>query len=166
MCSQRELFSHALFLSINPPDCILLFMIKVKEIEIGEGRPLVFILGPCVMESQELVLQCAEQLLEICPYPFIFKSSFDKANRTSIHSFRGPGLDDGLAILQKVKERFSLPVTSDIHTPNQANPAGQVLDLIQIPAFLCRQTDLIIEAARTNRPLHVKKGQFVSPHEM
>ncbi len=141
-------------------------MIKIDDITIGGDAPLLFILGPCVMESESLVLECAERLLEICPYPFIFKSSFDKANRSSIHSFRGPGLEKGLSLLQKVKDRFGLKVTTDIHIPDQANPAAAVLDLIQIPAFLCRQTDLIIEAAKTGKPLHIKKGQFVSPHDM
>lgn len=141
-------------------------MMNVRNIKIGKGRPLVFILGPCVMESEAFVLECAERLAQICPYPFIFKASFDKANRSSIHSFRGLGLEKGLQILEKVKSKFNLPVTSDIHTPDQAKPAGEVLDLIQIPAFLCRQTDLILEAAKTGKPLNVKKGQFVAPHDM
>lgn len=141
-------------------------MIRVANTQIGGDAPLVFILGPCVMESESLVLECAERLKEICPYPFIFKSSFDKANRSSIHSFRGPGLDIGLSILQKVKDRFKLPVTTDIHTPDQAAPAANVVDLLQIPAFLCRQTDLILAAAATQKSLHIKKGQFVAPHDM
>jgi 2-dehydro-3-deoxyphosphooctonate aldolase (KDO 8-P synthase) len=141
-------------------------MIKVGNIQIGGKAPLVFILGPCVMESESLVLECAERLQEICPYPFIFKSSFDKANRSSIHSFRGPGLEKGLSLLQKVKDQFHLPVTTDIHTPEQASPSAEVIDLIQIPAFLCRQTDLILESAKTGKPLNVKKGQFVAPHDM
>ncbi len=141
-------------------------MIKINDIKIGKGNPLVFILGPCVMESESLVLECAERLKEICPYPFIFKSSFDKANRSSINSFRGPGLEKGLTILQKVKTQFNLPVTTDIHLPEQAKPAAEVIDLIQIPAFLCRQTDLILESAKTGKPLNVKKGQFVAPHDM
>jgi 2-dehydro-3-deoxyphosphooctonate aldolase (KDO 8-P synthase) len=141
-------------------------MIKIGNIKIGDGCPLVFILGPCVMESEDFVRECAETLKEICPYPFIFKSSFDKANRSSINSFRGPGLEKGLSILQKIKTEFDLPVTTDIHTPEQAKPSAEVIDLIQIPAFLCRQTDLILEAAKTGKPLNVKKGQFVAPHDM
>ncbi len=141
-------------------------MIKVGDIEIGQGKPLVFILGPCVMESEDFVMECAGRLKEICPYPFIFKASFDKANRSSIKSFRGPGLEKGLEYLKRVKQEFGLPVTTDIHQTDQVRPAAEVLDLIQIPAFLCRQTDLILEAAKTGLPLNVKKGQFVAPHDM
>ena len=141
-------------------------MIKVGDIEIGSGRPLVFILGPCVMESEDFVRECAEKLKEICPYPFIFKASFDKANRSSFKSFRGPGLEKGLEYLENIKREFRLSVTTDIHTLDQVAPAAKVIDLIQIPAFLCRQTDLILAASMTGLPLNVKKGQFVAPHDM
>jgi 2-dehydro-3-deoxyphosphooctonate aldolase (KDO 8-P synthase) len=141
-------------------------MIKIRDIKIGTNLPLAFILGPCVMESEDFVFNIAKRLKDEVPYPFIFKASFDKANRSSIHSFRGPGLEKGLEILNNIKAKLNLPVTTDIHTPNQARPAAEVVDLIQIPAFLCRQTDLIYEAARTNIPINVKKGQFVAPHDM
>jgi 2-dehydro-3-deoxyphosphooctonate aldolase (KDO 8-P synthase) len=141
-------------------------MIKVGEIEIGGDAPLAFILGPCVIESEKIALEAAAKLVEIMPVPFIYKSSFDKANRSSIHSYRGPGLKKGLEILQKVKTEFGIPVTTDIHLPEQADSVAEVCDLIQIPALLCRQTDLLLAAAKTGRPLHVKKGQFMAPHEM
>ncbi len=141
-------------------------MMKIHNITLDKNSPLTFILGPCVIESETLVMQTAERLKRDCPYPFIFKSSFDKENRSSIHSFRGPGLEEGLRILQKVKENFEIPVTTDIHAPAQAAAVAQVVDLIQIPAFLCRQTDLLMAAAKTGKPLHVKKGQFVAPHDM
>jgi 2-dehydro-3-deoxyphosphooctonate aldolase (KDO 8-P synthase) len=141
-------------------------MIKVSNIKIGSDAPLAFILGPCVMETEAFVFEVATRLKNEVAYPFIFKASFDKANRSSIHSFRGPGLEKGLDILNNVKAKLNLPVTSDIHTPDQAEPAAKVLDLIQIPAFLCRQTDLIYEASKTNVPVNVKKGQFVAPQDM
>ncbi len=141
-------------------------MIEIKDIKIQENGPLVFILGPCVIESEELAMRTAEHLVENCKHPFIYKSSFDKANRSSIHSFRGPGMDEGLRILQKIKETFNIPVTTDIHLPEQAYPVSQVVDLIQIPAFLCRQTDLLVASAKTGIPLNIKKGQFVSPTDM
>lgn len=141
-------------------------MIKIDNIEISENSPLSFILGPCVIESEYFALKMAEKLKEKCPYPFIYKSSFDKANRSSIHSYRGPGMKEGLRILQKVKDEFSIPVTTDIHLPEQAAPVAEVVDLLQIPAFLCRQTDLLAAAAKTGKPVHVKKGQFVAPYDM
>jgi 2-dehydro-3-deoxyphosphooctonate aldolase (KDO 8-P synthase) len=127
------------------------------------------ILGPCVMESLDHTLFMAEKIKTISEktgIPVVFKASFDKANRTSIHSFRGPGIDEGLNILQKVKDYFGLLLTTDIHEPNQAKPVAQVVDILQIPAFLCRQTDLIVEAAKTGRVLSIKKGQFVAPTDM
>lgn len=141
-------------------------MIKVRDIKIGEGAPLAFILGPCVMESEEIVLETAQRLVETIETPFIFKSSFDKANRSSINSFRGPGIEKGLSILKKVKETFNVPVTTDIHYPEQAVIVSEVVDIIQIPAFLCRQTDLLVAACETGLPVHIKKGQFVSPDNM
>ena len=140
-------------------------MLKIGDISVGKGSPLLFILGPCVIESESMVLDCAKQLQDLCPFPFIFKASFDKANRTSLHSFRGVGMEKGLDILAKVKE-LGLPVTSDIHLPEQAAPASRILDLLQIPAFLCRQTDLLLACAETGKPVNVKKGQFVSPQDM
>ncbi len=130
---------------------------------------LIFIAGPCVIESRELTFRIAEELKEITSkfeVDFIFKASFDKANRTSIDSFRGPGLEEGLEILKKVKGELGLKVLSDVHCVTQVDKAAQALDIIQIPAFLCRQTDLITKAASTGLPINVKKGQFVSPDDM
>jgi 2-dehydro-3-deoxyphosphooctonate aldolase (KDO 8-P synthase) len=143
--------------------------ISIDSIKIGAGRPLVLIAGPCVIESEEATLRHAERLMTICnglSMPLIFKASYDKANRTSIGSFRGPGLKDGLRILAKVKESLGLPVLSDIHSIEQIAPAAEVLDVLQIPAFLCRQTDLLIAAARSGRVINVKKGQFLAPWDM
>jgi len=134
------------------------------------GRSRFFVIaGPCVIESEELTLSIAQELAALSArldLPLIFKASYDKANRTSLESFRGPGIEKGLAILAKVRERTGLPVISDIHTPAQAAAAAEVLDVLQIPAFLCRQTDLLVEAARTGRVINIKKGQFVAPHDM
>ena len=141
-------------------------MIDIGPIKIGKGSPLAFILGPCVMETEELVYNTAKILKNNCPYPFIFKSSFDKANRSSIHSFRGLGLKTGLSLLKQIKKDFDLLVTTDVHLPEQVLEAAEVCDLIQIPAFLSRQTDLILESAKTQKPIHVKKGQFIAPHDM
>ena len=139
------------------------------DVSIGGTSPLLLIAGPCVIEDRDTCMQTAEQLIEITDrlkIGYVFKASFDKANRSSIESYRGPGLEEGLEILGKVRESFSIPVTSDIHLPSQAEPASEVLDLIQIPAFLCRQTDLLISAAVTGKPLNVKKGQFMSPADV
>ncbi len=125
--------------------------------------------GPCVIESEALCLDIAKKLLDISSkteVPVIFKASFDKANRSSIQSFRGPGLEKGLDILAAVREKTSLPIMTDVHETFQANPIGKVVDCIQIPAFLCRQTDLLCACAQTNKPINVKKGQFISPEEM
>lgn len=135
----------------------------------GVGQPLLVIAGPCVLEDESLAVAIARRLKEIAselPIPLVFKASFDKANRSSVGSYRGPGLDEGLSILQKVKQATGLPVTTDIHQPPQAGRAAQVCDLLQIPAFLARQTDLLAAAAETGRPVHVKKGQFMAPWEM
>ncbi|CAM3954829.1 3-deoxy-8-phosphooctulonate synthase [Mesobacillus thioparans] len=140
-----------------------------KNIVFGGNNPFVLLAGPCVIENEDLVLSTAEKLKEITTklnIPFVFKSSYDKANRSSIHSFRGPGLEKGLEILAKVKEQFDVPVVSDIHDQYQAEAAGEVLDIIQIPAFLCRQTDLLVAAAKTNKIVNVKKGQFLAPQDM
>lgn len=127
------------------------------------------IAGPCVIESEEMVLSIAGQMKEITDrlgIPYTFKASFDKANRTSLSSFRGPGIDEGLRILKKVKDTYGLPVCTDIHEPWQAAPAAQVADILQIPAFLCRQTDLLVAAAKTGRCVNIKKAQFLAPWDM
>ncbi len=144
-------------------------MAQIGLVKIGVGHPLGLIAGPCVIESRAHTLRLAEDLRDICGrvgVPFIFKASYDKANRTSIHSDRGPGLEKGLLILDEVRREVGVPVLSDIHEPAQAAPAGEVLDCLQIPAFLCRQTDLLVAAAKTGRCVNVKKGQFMSPDEM
>src|SRR6185369_4840023 len=143
--------------------------IVIGGVKIGGNRPLVLIAGPCVIESEEATLRHAELLMTICnglSVPLIFKASYDKANRTSIGSFRGPGLKEGLKILAKVKKSLGLPVLSDIHSIEQVAPAAEVLDVLQIPAFLCRQTDLLVAAARSGRVINVKKGQFLAPWDM
>ena len=143
--------------------------VAIGSIKIGGNRPLVLIAGPCVIESEEATLRAAERLMSICnglSMPLIFKASYDKANRTSIGSFRGPGMREGLRILAKVKSSLGLPVLSDIHSIEQITPAAEVLDVLQIPAFLCRQTDLLIAAAKSGRVINVKKGQFLAPWDM
>jgi len=143
--------------------------IKIKNIKIGKKSPLVLIAGPCVIEDLKTALQTGEQILEITKklkVPFIFKSSFDKANRTSVSSFRGPGLVKGLKILKTVKQRLKVPILSDVHSPQQAKAAAKVLDIIQIPAFLCRQTDLVVAAAKTGKVINIKKGQFLAPWDV
>ncbi len=136
---------------------------------VGSSQPMTLIGGPCVIESRDLVLEIAEAVSEICRrlgIQFVFKASFDKANRTSASSFRGPGLDQGLAVLQAVKDQFHVPVLTDIHESYQAAIAAEVVDVLQIPAFLCRQTDLLLAAAKTGKAVNVKKGQFLAPIEM
>jgi 2-dehydro-3-deoxyphosphooctonate aldolase (KDO 8-P synthase) len=142
--------------------------VKVGDITIGEGR-FVLVAGPCVLESLEMALEVAAEVKNMCDdlgLAYIFKSSFDKANRTSIHSFRGPGLEVGLRWLEQVKSMIGVPVLTDIHEPNQAELAARVVDVIQIPAFLCRQTDLLVSAAETGKPLNIKKAQFMSPYDI
>lgn len=144
-------------------------IVKVRDIKIGAGKPLVLIAGPCVIESEKSALYHAEELLKIASrlkIPFIYKSSYDKANRTSIDSFRGPGISKGLRVLAMIKKEFDIPILSDIHCRSELEEAHQVLDIIQIPAFLCRQTDLILAAAETDKPVNVKKGQFMAPWDM
>jgi 2-dehydro-3-deoxyphosphooctonate aldolase (KDO 8-P synthase) len=141
---------------------------RVHGIEIG-GPEMFLIAGPCVIESEEHALKMAESISGICKalkLPYIFKASFDKANRTSVHSFRGPGLREGLRILAKVKKSVDVPILTDVHEIEQMAPAADVVDVIQIPAFLCRQTDLLVAAAKTGRAINVKKGQFVAPADM
>jgi 2-dehydro-3-deoxyphosphooctonate aldolase (KDO 8-P synthase) len=135
----------------------------------GSDRPLTLIGGPCVIESEALVMEVAERLVDITSrlgIQYVFKSSFDKANRTSNSSFRGPGVEAGLEVLSAVKKRFGVPVLTDIHESNHAAEVAPVVDVLQIPAFLCRQTDLLVAAAATGRAVNVKKGQFLSPQEM
>jgi 2-dehydro-3-deoxyphosphooctonate aldolase (KDO 8-P synthase) len=143
--------------------------LRVKDFTIGDGQPLAIISGPCVIESEEHALRCAEALKKFfskTKLNLIFKASYDKANRSSIHSFRGPGMEEGLRILEKIQKEFGLPVTTDVHLPTEATAAGQVVDIIQIPAFLCRQTDLLIAAAETGKAVSIKKGQFMAPWDM
>jgi len=144
-------------------------LVPIKNFLVGEKQPLTIFCGPCVIESEDFTLRVAEQLKEIFshyPFQFVFKASYDKANRTSIHSFRGPGLGEGLKILERVQKELDLPVLTDIHSPSDAKRAGDVCDVIQIPAFLCRQTDLLIAAANTKATINVKKGQFLAPWDM
>jgi 2-dehydro-3-deoxyphosphooctonate aldolase (KDO 8-P synthase) len=144
-------------------------VIRIGNIKIGHGNDLVFFAGPCVIESEKRALYHAEELTRITKrlkVPFIYKSSYDKANRTSIDSFRGPGLLKGMDILKKIKDRFGIPILSDVHCRKDVEEASHVLDIIQIPAFLCRQTDLILAAAETGKPVNVKKGQFMAPWDM
>ena len=143
--------------------------IRLGDFGVGAGNPLVLIAGPCVIESEELVLSTCEKIKEITSrheVPFVFKSSYTKANRLKIDSYSGPGLEDGLKILERVKKEFDVPILTDIHNPDEALPVSQVGDILQIPAFLCRQTDLVIAAAKTGKPLNIKKGQFMAPEDM
>jgi 2-dehydro-3-deoxyphosphooctonate aldolase (KDO 8-P synthase) len=143
--------------------------VSVKNIKIGDNRPLVLIAGPCVIESQANCLETAKRIKEIAAkldVPFIFKSSFDKANRLSVDSYRGPGIKKGLEILNKVKQKLKVPILSDIHCQREINEACSVLDIIQIPAFLCRQTDIVLAAARTGKVVNIKKGQFLAPWDI
>ena len=142
--------------------------IKLRNFEIG-GDKLTIMAGPCAIESQDILHRTAEKLKEITEklgINYIFKSSFDKANRSSITSFRGPGLEKGLEMLAKVKSEFDLPIVTDIHNPNQAAVVAEVADVLQIPAFLCRQTDLLVAAAKTGKIVNIKKGQFLAPEQM
>ena len=143
--------------------------VRIGAVAIGGGAPLALIGGPCAIENEKHALMMAERLQRATAdagVPFIYKSSYDKANRSSIHSYRGPGLTEGLRILQKVKDETGLAVLSDVHDVSEVAPAAQVLDVLQVPAFLCRQTDLIVACAKSGRPVNVKKGQFVAPRDM
>jgi 2-dehydro-3-deoxyphosphooctonate aldolase (KDO 8-P synthase) len=142
---------------------------RIGDVVVGAGRPLAILAGPCVVEGEEITLRNAERVVAAAraeKLPLVFKASFDKANRTSGRSFRGLGVDEALRILGKVKQRFGVPIVTDIHLPEQAALAAEVADLLQIPAFLCRQTDLLVAAAATGRAVNVKKGQWLSPEEM
>lgn len=142
--------------------------VRVGDLLVG-GRELVLIAGPCVIESEAHTMKMAETIKRVTDaagFPFIFKASYDKANRSSVRSFRGPGLEQGLKVLQRVKHEFSVPVLTDVHETNQVAAVSEVVDVLQIPAFLSRQTDLILEAAKTGRAVNVKKGQFLAPWDM
>ncbi|MCD6460407.1 3-deoxy-8-phosphooctulonate synthase [bacterium] len=143
--------------------------VKIKNFVIGQDAPLVMVAGPCVIESQELTLRIARELKNQAQernIPFIFKASFDKANRSSISSYRGPGLEKGLAILKKVKEKFDVPVLTDVHCISQIDAVAKVVDVMQIPAFLCRQTDFVCKAASKGKVVNIKKGQFLAPWDV
>jgi len=147
----------------------MLHDVEIGSFKVGAAHRHFLIAGPCVIESEQLVLETAHRIAEIARalnIPYIFKSSYDKANRTSISSFRGLGIKEGLAILKKVKNQVGVPVLTDVHSVEEATQAGEAVDVLQIPAFLCRQTDLLVAAARTGRVVNVKKGQFLSPGEM
>jgi len=143
--------------------------VRIGAVTIGGGAPLALIGGPCAIENEKHALMMAERLQRVTAtagVPFIYKSSYDKANRSSIHAYRGPGLVEGLRILQKVKDETGLGLLSDVHDVSEVAPAAAVLDVLQVPAFLCRQTELIVACARSGRPVNVKKGQFVAPRDM
>lgn len=143
--------------------------VKIGNLTVGGGKGLFLLAGPCVIEDYDRTLAIGRKAKEICQrlgIPYIFKASFDKANRSSFNSFRGPGLEEGLKILASIKKELQVPVVSDIHSIEQIEPAAEVLDVLQIPAFLCRQTDLVYTAAKTGKCVNVKKGQFLSPKDM
>jgi 2-dehydro-3-deoxyphosphooctonate aldolase (KDO 8-P synthase) len=144
-----------------------------KEVRVGNvrtgGDRFILIAGPCVIEGRDITLRTAERLADLTSrmgVPFIFKSSYDKANRTSVSSFRGPGLEEGLRILAEVRDSFGIPVLTDVHSPAEASVVADVVDVLQVPALLCRQTDLLVACGKTGRPVNVKKGQFLSPYDM
>ncbi len=143
--------------------------IKIGNVAIGGGNPLAFILGPCVIETADSTIKAAKRLADLSEklgIPIIFKSSYDKANRTSVDSYRGPGISEGLKVLKAVRDETGLPVISDVHSVDEVKTASKVLDAIQIPAFLCRQTDLIVEAGMSGKPVNIKKGQFLAPADI
>jgi 2-dehydro-3-deoxyphosphooctonate aldolase (KDO 8-P synthase) len=143
--------------------------VRIADKKLGGNKPLLIIAGPCVIESEDVVFFTAGKLKELCVglgLPLLFKSSYDKANRTSLSSFRGPGLEKGLQILSDVRSKFDIPVISDVHSIEEAKHAAEVLDVLQIPAFLCRQTDLIIAASNTGKSVNIKKGQFLAPWDI
>ncbi len=143
--------------------------VAIGSVEVGGGADLALLAGPCAIESETHALRTAERLVRATAdagVPFVYKSSYDKANRSAVTSYRGPGLAEGLRILERVRRTFGCPVMSDVHLPTEAGPAAEVLDLLQIPAFLCRQTDLVLACARSGKPVNVKKGQFLAPWDM
>jgi 2-dehydro-3-deoxyphosphooctonate aldolase (KDO 8-P synthase) len=142
---------------------------RISDVAVGEGAPLALISGLNVIESEAAALECAKMVREIAEaheFPLVFKASFDKANRSSLSSYRGPGLDQGLAILARVKREVGLPILTDVHEPGQAKLAAEVADCLQVPAFLCRQTDLLLACGATGRAVNIKKGQYMAPHDM
>ncbi|MDD5454501.1 MAG: 3-deoxy-8-phosphooctulonate synthase [Candidatus Ratteibacteria bacterium] len=143
--------------------------IRIGNLKLGGSNPLFLIAGPCVIENEKSAAYTAEKIKKICDklsFPFIFKSSYDKANRSALKSFRGPGLKKGLAILKRVKEKIGVPIICDVHSKEEVKEVAKIVDIIQIPAFLCRQTDLLLEASKTAKPVNVKKGQFLAPWDM
>ena len=143
--------------------------VRINDVSCGSGQPMMVIAGPCVIDDRDRMFLIAEHLKAVCErleLGFVFKASFDKANRTSLNSYRGVGLDEGLKILDEVRQSVGVSVTTDLHLPDQAQAVGQVCDLLQIPAFLARQTDLLVAAAKTGKPVNVKKGQFMAPTDM
>jgi 2-dehydro-3-deoxyphosphooctonate aldolase (KDO 8-P synthase) len=143
--------------------------VRIGPVQVGGGAPLVLIAGPCAIQDETHALRTAEALVRMtgeAKVPFVYKSSYDKANRSSVRSYRGPGLRDGLRILARVREVAGCPVLSDVHLPDEVPPAAEVLDCLQVPAFLCRQTDLVLACGRSGRPVNVKKGQFMAPWDM
>ena len=143
--------------------------VRIRDIDIGGNNPIVLIAGPCQLETLDHARMMAEGILEACApsdTKVIFKASFDKANRTSVTSERGPGIDEGLTILGKVRDEFGIPVLTDVHEPNQCATVAEVCDVLQIPAFLCRQTDLLVAAGKTDKVVNIKKGQFLAPQDM
>lgn len=143
--------------------------IEINGVSIGGGAPPLIIAGPCVIEDEDTTFQTALRLKEICAgagLSMVFKSSYDKANRTSVSAFRGPGMEQGLRTLADIKSKLGLPVLSDVHSVQEIGPASEVLDVLQIPAFLSRQTDLVLEASRTGKPVNIKKGQFLAPWDV
>lgn len=144
-------------------------IVTVGNYKVGQGCPMLLMAGPCVLEGYERSLMIgrrAKAIADKLGMPYVFKASFDKANRSSYNSFRGPGLKEGLAILAQIKKDLGVPIVTDIHEPSQAEPVAEVADILQIPAFLCRQTDLVYQAAKTGRTVNVKKGQFLAPWDM
>jgi len=148
---------------------ILTKEIKVGNLRLGGKNPIFLIAGPCVIEDEKTTFQTArylKQLTQQLKIPLVFKSSYDKANRTSIEHYRGPGLEKGLKILARIKKELQIPILSDVHCRNEIGPAAEVLDIIQVPAYLCQQTDMVVEAAKTGRVLNIKKGQFIAPWDI
>jgi 2-dehydro-3-deoxyphosphooctonate aldolase (KDO 8-P synthase) len=144
-------------------------IIEIGDLKLGPGQPLLIIAGPCVIESWETIYNTASAMKDISRqlgFSYVFKSSYDKANRTSIESYRGPGLDKGLEMLGDIKRKLGLPLLSDVHEASHCAAAGEVLDVLQIPAFLCRQTDIVVAAAKTGKAVNIKKGQFVAPQDI
>jgi len=142
-------------------------LVQIRDYQVGPARPILWILGPCMMESRELLQHTAQEIAKIMQHrPWVFSSSYDKANRLALQSPRGPGIQQGLAWMQEIQAMYDVPILVDVHSPEEARQAGECVDVLQIPAFLCRQTDLIVAAAQTGKALHIKKGQFLAPWDM